>query len=128
MDDFRLGVQKCRKTIDDGVGNPEIFAVEGLDLLFKMLRVAQGNTVTITILYDLLALIYSISPTFCEQLLRRYLAPKNYKPQSVIREKLQKHFGIKCFCSPMVNFINILCPNFLYECFAQLFSSYVLAL
>jgi hypothetical protein len=40
MDDFRLGVQKCRKTIDDGVGNPGIFAVEGLDLLFKMLRAA----------------------------------------------------------------------------------------
>ena len=43
MDDFRLGVQKCRKTVDDGVGNPGIFKVEGLDLLFKMLRVAAGT-------------------------------------------------------------------------------------
>ena len=43
MDDFRLGVQKCRKTVDDGVGNPGIFKIEGLDLLFKMLRVAAGN-------------------------------------------------------------------------------------
>ena len=43
MDDFRLGVQKCRKTIDDGVGNAGIFRVEGLDSLFKMLRVAAGN-------------------------------------------------------------------------------------
>ena len=43
MDDFRLGVQKCRKTIDDGVGNPGIFQVDGLEMLFKMLRVAAGN-------------------------------------------------------------------------------------
>jgi len=42
MDDFRLGVQKCRKTIDDGVGNPGIFQVDGLEMLFKMLRVAAG--------------------------------------------------------------------------------------
>ena len=44
MDDFRLGVQKCRKTIDDGVGNAGIFRVEGLDSLFKMLRVAAGKS------------------------------------------------------------------------------------
>ncbi len=43
MDDFRLGVQKCRKTIDDGVGNPGIFQVDGLEMLFKMLRVAAGS-------------------------------------------------------------------------------------
>ena len=43
MEEFRLGVQKCRKTIDDGVGNPGIFEVDGLDLLFKMLRVAAGK-------------------------------------------------------------------------------------
>ncbi len=28
----------------------------------------------------------------------------------------------------MVNFINILCADFSYKCFAQIFSSYVLAL
>ena len=43
MDDFRLGVQKCRKTIDDGVGNSGIFRIEGLDALFKMLRMAAGE-------------------------------------------------------------------------------------
>jgi hypothetical protein len=44
MDDFRLGVQKCRKTIEDGVGNSGIFRIEGLDSLFKMLRMAAGPT------------------------------------------------------------------------------------
>jgi hypothetical protein len=42
MDDFRLGVQKCRKTIEDGVGNSGIFRVEGVDSLFRMLRMAAG--------------------------------------------------------------------------------------
>jgi len=64
MDDFRLGVQKCQKTIDDGVGNAGkticlfnslengslnkvflkgIFQMEGLDMLFRMLTVAAGK-------------------------------------------------------------------------------------
>ena len=61
MDDFRLGVQKCRKTIEDGVGNSGIFRIEGLDALFKMLRMAAGKDKTQVPLVSPIPLIYSVA-------------------------------------------------------------------
>ena len=35
MEEFRLGVQKCRKTIKDGIKNDDVFRGEGVDVIFK---------------------------------------------------------------------------------------------
>ena len=46
---FRLGVQKCKKIIYDCVPpNPEIFQVEGVEYLFKLLQqVYEGREIGI---------------------------------------------------------------------------------
>ena len=37
-DNFRLGIQKCHKTIKDSVRDGRVFKKDGVDLLFKILR------------------------------------------------------------------------------------------
>lgn len=38
FEDFRLGIQKCRKTIQDTVSNPDVFNMDGLQGMFNILR------------------------------------------------------------------------------------------
>ena len=46
QDVFRLGVQKCRKTIQNGVGNGDIFQIEGLKQILKNWRdCAKGDSI-----------------------------------------------------------------------------------
>jgi len=35
MEEFRLGIQKCRKTIRDGIKNEKVFEGEGIDAVFR---------------------------------------------------------------------------------------------
>ena len=37
-DEFRLGIQKCRKTIQDAVSDSAIFKGESIETMFKMMR------------------------------------------------------------------------------------------
>lgn len=38
MEEFRLGVQKCKKTIQNSVGSPNVFKVKGARIIFRILR------------------------------------------------------------------------------------------
>lgn len=38
MEEFRLGVQKCKKTIQNSVGSPEVFKVRGARIIFRIFR------------------------------------------------------------------------------------------
>ena len=38
MEEFRLGVQKCRKTIQNAVQNPAVFKSRGSRVIFKLFR------------------------------------------------------------------------------------------
>ncbi len=38
MEAFRLGIQKCKKTIQESVSTGAVFKVPGVDVLFHMLR------------------------------------------------------------------------------------------
>ena len=40
LEEFRLGVQKCRKTIRDGVKNEQVFEGQGVEIVFHILRKA----------------------------------------------------------------------------------------
>ena len=37
-EEFRLGIQKCRKTIEDAVADPSVFRGDAMDSMFKLLR------------------------------------------------------------------------------------------
>ena len=43
LDDFRLGIQKCRKTIQATVQDDRIFHLQGIDSMFKTLRQAADQ-------------------------------------------------------------------------------------
>ena len=43
LDDFRLGIQKCRKTIQATVQDDRIFHLQGIDSMFKSLRQAADQ-------------------------------------------------------------------------------------
>ncbi len=38
MEEFRLGVQKCKKTIQNAIGSPGVFKVKGARIIFRMYR------------------------------------------------------------------------------------------
>ena len=40
-DEFRFGIQKCNKTIQDGVKDQTVFQFEGVENLFELLRKNQ---------------------------------------------------------------------------------------
>ena len=43
LDDFRLGIQKCRKTIQATVQDDRIFHLQGIEDMFKSLRQAADQ-------------------------------------------------------------------------------------
>ena len=43
LDDFRLGIQKCRKTIQATVQDDRIFHLQGIESMFKSLRQAADQ-------------------------------------------------------------------------------------
>ena len=43
LDDFRLGIQKCRKTITATVQDDRIFHLQGIESMFKLLRQAADQ-------------------------------------------------------------------------------------